>query len=183
VSAAQWQLNSKLNILVVPSWNGKGETIIPYVITMSSLAMLSPLLEKQLGQMAPSRFTEHALKWWTSLPEPSRWEFSQDWPHLLDNLRRTYLTDQWICDRNKEFEEMKFRQKGHDLEDLVDFFQRRAQYHSFIFSDDVDGPTAVSRLIRTQPADWNKEINEHICPTIDSLMAVAQHSQAALMSI
>jgi hypothetical protein len=78
---------------------------------------------------------------------------------------------------------MKFRQKGHELEDPVDFFQRRAQYHSFIFSDDINGPTAVSRLIRTQPADWNKEINEHICLTIDSLMAVAQHSQAALMSI
>jgi hypothetical protein len=72
VSAVQWQLNSKLNISVVPSWNGKGEAIIPYVIMMLSLVMLSPLLERQLGQMAPSCFTEHALKWWTSLLEPSR---------------------------------------------------------------------------------------------------------------
>jgi hypothetical protein len=175
-------LNAKLNISVVPSWNGKGETIIPYVITMSSLAMLSPLMERQLGQMAPSRFTDRALKWWTSLPEPSRREFSRDWPHLLNNLRRTYLTDQWVRDRNKEFEEMKFRQQGHEVEDPVDFFQRRAQYHSFIFSDTDDGPTAVSRLIRTQPAEWNKEVNERMCPTIDSLMEVAQHSQASLMS-
>jgi hypothetical protein len=88
-----------------------------------------------------------------------------------------------VRDRNKEFEEMKFRQRGHESEDPVDFFQQRAQYHSFIFSDGDDGPTAVSRLIRTQPADWNKEINERLCPTIDSLMAVAQHSQTALMSI
>jgi hypothetical protein len=183
VSTAQWQLNSKLNVSVVSLWNGKGETIIPYVIMMSSLAMLSPLLEKQLGQMAPSHFTECPLRWWTSLPEPFRREFSQDWPHLLDNLRRTYLTDQWIRNHNKEFEEMKFRQRGHNLEDLVDFFQRRTQYHSFIVSDDVNGPTAVSCLIRTQPADWNKEINEHICLIINSLMVVAQHSQAALMSI
>jgi hypothetical protein len=117
------------------------------------------------------------------LPGPVRQEFSQDWPHLLDNLHRTYLTDQWVRDRNKEFEEMKFRQRGHESEDPVDFFQRRAQYHSFIFSDGDNGPTAVSRLIHTQPADWNKEINECLCPTIDSLMAVAQHSQAALMSI
>jgi hypothetical protein len=33
-----------------------------------------------------------------------------------------------------------------------------------------------------QPAEWNKEVNEHVCPTIDSLMEVAQHSQASLMS-
>jgi hypothetical protein len=133
--------------------------------------------------MAPSRFTECALKWWTALPEPSRLEFSQDWLHLLDNLCRAYLTDQWVRDCNKEFEEVKFRQRGHNLEDPVDFFQRHAQYHSFIFSDEVDGPTAISRLICTQLADWNKEINECICPTINSLMAVTQHSQAALMSI
>jgi hypothetical protein len=91
--------------------------------------------------------------------------------------------DQWVRDHNKEFEEMKFQQRGHESEDPVDFFQRHAQYHSFIFSDRDDGPTAVSRLIRTQPADWNKEINKCLCPTIDSSMAVAQHSQVALMSI
>jgi fucose 4-O-acetylase-like acetyltransferase len=48
------------------------ETIIPYVITMSSLAMLSLLLEHQLGQMASSRFTDRTLKWWTSLPGQAR---------------------------------------------------------------------------------------------------------------
>jgi hypothetical protein len=87
-----------------------------------------------------------------------------------------------VRDRNKEFEEMKFRQRGHEAEDPVDFFQRRTQYHSFIFSDADDGPTAVSRLIHTQPAEWNKEVNKCVCPTIDSLMEVAQHSQASLMS-
>jgi hypothetical protein len=169
VSAAPWQLNTKLNILVVLTWNGKGETIIPYVITMSSLAILSPLMERQLGQTAPSRFTDRALKWRTSLPEPSRREFSRDCPHLLDNLQRTYLTDQWVRDWNKEFEEIKFQQQGHEVEDPVDFFQRCAQYHSFIFSDADNGPTAVLRLIRTQPAEWNKEVNEQVCPTIDHL--------------
>jgi hypothetical protein len=79
-----------------------------------------------------------------------------------------YLTDQWVRDRNKEFEEMKFRQRGHKVEDPVDFFQRRTQYHSFIFSDADD--------------EWNKEVNERMCPTIDLLMEVAQHSQASLMS-
>jgi hypothetical protein len=87
-----------------------------------------------------------------------------------------------VRDWNKEFEEMKFRQRGHEAEDPVDFFQRRTQYHSFIFSDTDDRPTAVSRLIHTQPAEWNKEVNERVCPTIDLLMEVAQHSQASLMS-
>jgi hypothetical protein len=77
---------------------------------------------------------------------------------------------------------MKFRQRGHEAEDPVDLFQRCALYHSFIFSDADNGPTVVSRLIRTQPAEWNKEVNEHMCATIDSLMEVAQHSQALLMS-
>jgi hypothetical protein len=40
----------------------------------------------------------------------------------------------------------------------------------------------VSRLIRTQPAKWNKEVNERVCPSINSLMEVVQHSQASLMS-
>jgi hypothetical protein len=82
----QWQLNPKLNVYIVPIWDGKDETIIDYVINMASLALLSPLMFVHIAQIAPTKFTGHARRWWTLLPLNSRVLYSQDWSHLLDAL-------------------------------------------------------------------------------------------------
>ncbi|KAJ7244434.1 hypothetical protein B0H12DRAFT_1022481, partial [Mycena haematopus] len=78
-----------------------------------------------IAQMAPTKFTERAKLWWNALPQLSRLNYSQDWEHLLDAIRRHFLTAEWVRERTREFEEMRFRQKGHEGEDPLDFFQRR----------------------------------------------------------
>ncbi|KAJ7773009.1 hypothetical protein DFH07DRAFT_952985 [Mycena maculata] len=55
--ADQWQLNPKLNISVLPSWDGHGDTVIDYVIAMSHLASLSDHTHVGVAQMAPSKLT------------------------------------------------------------------------------------------------------------------------------
>jgi hypothetical protein len=102
----QWQFNPKLNVSIFPVWDGKDETIIDYVINMASLALLSPLMFVHIVQMAPMKFTGRARSWWTLLPPNSRVLYSRDWSHLLDALRRHFLTAKWLADRLQEFEEM-----------------------------------------------------------------------------
>jgi hypothetical protein len=83
----QWQLNPKLNVSIVPVWDGKDELIIDYVINMASLVLLSPLMFVHIAQMAPTKFTGCARSWWTLLPLSSRISYSRNWSHLLDALR------------------------------------------------------------------------------------------------
>jgi hypothetical protein len=149
---------------------------------MASLALLSPLMSVHIAQMAPTKFTGRARSWWTLLPPNSRVLYSRDWSHLLDVLRRHFLTAKWLADRLQEFEEMRFRQKGRSDEEPEDFFQRRIQYHSFIFSDVEDWPQAVSRILRTQPVAWYREVSERTCPSIEALMTYAKHNRASLLA-
>ncbi|KAJ7187740.1 hypothetical protein B0H12DRAFT_962742, partial [Mycena haematopus] len=178
----QWQLNPKLNISILPAWDGKGDTVIDYVIAMAYLAVLSPRMAQGIAQLAPSKFTGRAERWWTTLPLDRRAEFSMDWDHLLDAIRRQFLTAQWLFERTREFEEAHFRQKGHSDEEPLDFFQRRVRWHAFLFSDVADGPPAIARIIRTQPVEWFKDVNERVCPDIDTLMNYAEHNKASLLS-
>ncbi|KAJ7239992.1 hypothetical protein B0H12DRAFT_969518, partial [Mycena haematopus] len=178
----QWQLNYKLNVAVVPEWDGKDGTLIKYVIDMSCLALLSPRMVRDIAHMAPSKFTDRAQRWWITLPIARRLFYCQDWDHLLDAIRRQFLTAQWLLDRTRDFEEMRFRQKGEETEEPLDFFQRRAQSHAFIFADVEDGPSTVARILRTQPVEWTKDVNERACPDIDSLLTYAQHNRASLLS-
>ncbi|KAJ7920731.1 hypothetical protein B0H13DRAFT_2319013 [Mycena leptocephala] len=177
----QWQINPKLNVSVVPTWDGKGDSVIPYVITMSYLAALSPRMAAGVAQMAPYKFSGRAMKWWNNLSIPLRTQYSSDWAHL-DAIRRHFLTTKWLLERTQEFEEMRFRQKGQEVEDPLDFFQRRIESHSFIFSDIGDGPQAVARILRTQPAEWSKDVNETSCPDVDTLQNYAEHNHASLIA-
>ncbi|KAJ7878922.1 hypothetical protein B0H13DRAFT_2346314 [Mycena leptocephala] len=178
----QWQINPKLNISVVPAWDGKGESVIPYVITMSYLAALSPKMASGIAQMAPYKFSGRAMRWWNNLSLVLRSHYSSSWSHLLDAIRRHFLTMKWLMDRTQEFEEMRFRQKGLESEDPLDFFQRRIESHSFIYNDAGDGPQAVARILRTQPAEWAKDVNETSCPDVDALQNYAEHNRASLIA-
>ncbi|KAJ7758473.1 hypothetical protein DFH07DRAFT_958329 [Mycena maculata] len=117
----QPQLNPKLNISVVPEWNSLGDAIIPYVVRMSYLALLSDRMSAGIAQMAPSKFTGWAMRWWNGLSIACRLQHSANWPALLEAIRRQFLTTEWLQERTQEFEEMRFRQKGHEHEDPFDF--------------------------------------------------------------
>ncbi|KAJ7309321.1 hypothetical protein DFH08DRAFT_974795 [Mycena albidolilacea] len=181
-SILQWKLNPKLNVSILPVWDGKDETIIDYVINMVSLALLGPLIFVHIAQMVPTKFTGCARSWWTLLPPNSKILYSRDWSHLLDVLRWHFLTAKWLGDRLQEFEEMHFQQKGCSKEELEDFFQRRIQYHSFVLSDVEDGPQAISHILRTRPVAWYCEVSECTCPSIEVLMTYTKHNRTSLIA-
>ncbi|KAJ7473553.1 hypothetical protein FB451DRAFT_1468458 [Mycena latifolia] len=177
-----WQLNPKLNVSVVPAWDGSGSLIIEYVVHMSHLANMSEKMSVGIAQMAPSKFSDRALRWWNALAPLKRAVCCRDWLHLLDALRRQFLTDKWTLEREREFEEMRFRQPGHGEEDPQDYFQWCLQHHSFLFSDAEDGVKVVSRVLRMQPPEWARDVNITKCPDIESLLAVAEQDADALVS-
>ncbi|KAJ6557586.1 hypothetical protein B0H19DRAFT_907692, partial [Mycena capillaripes] len=177
-----WQINHKLSVSIVPEWDGVGSTLIDYVSSMSNLTAMGVELANDLAQIAPSKFKGWAKHWWDSLPLEKKTANSMSSSNLLGAIRRHFLTAKWLLDCTQEFEEMQFRQKGHEREEPLDFFQRRAQHHAFVFADYADDPSTVARIIRTQPPAWDKEINEIICLDIETLQNTAEHYSSSLLA-
>jgi hypothetical protein len=109
----EWQLNRKLNFNLVPEWDGHGKTVIAYLCKISELVRLSPQMVTDLGTIAPLKFTDRVEMWWSTQSVTVRNYVSQSWTLLFKAIDTHFLNDQWLQDRMSEFEEMKFRQRGH----------------------------------------------------------------------
>ncbi|PPQ72969.1 hypothetical protein CVT26_014514 [Gymnopilus dilepis] len=155
----EWQVNHKINLSTLPSWNGGRQSIIEYLSQMGDLARLRDRMNESMAAVATRNWSGEGSSWWDTLPTMER-----------------------IRDRMHEFEEMKFRQKGHESESPLNFLQRSTQYHHFLFPNDLDGPMAVDRVLRTQPPEWKCALNETACPTLLVLQNTASHMQDHLIS-
>jgi hypothetical protein len=101
---------------------------------------------------------------------------------LFKAIETHFLNDQWLQDRMSEFEEMKFRQRGHEEEMPMDFLQRRSRYNAFLYPDQEDGTAVVDRLLRTAPTVWLGDINSERYPNLFSLFAATRRHCATLMA-
>jgi hypothetical protein len=81
-----------------------------------------------------------------------------------------------------KFEEMKFRQHGHEEEMPMDFLQRRTRYNAFLYPDQEDGTAVVDRILRTVPTVWLGDINSERYPNLFSLFAATRRHCATLMA-
>ncbi|KAF9549474.1 hypothetical protein CPC08DRAFT_590731, partial [Agrocybe pediades] len=177
-----WQMNPKINLSNLPQWNGKSDSLITYLSEMSGFAKLGQKMRRGIGQLATVKWSGPARQWWDTLPSPEQLYLSQSWDHLLKGIREHFMNENWVRERTREFEEMKFRQKGYDHESPLEFIQRRIRHHQFLFSDDADGPPAVARVLRTQPTEWTHTLNTYTCPTMFQLQNVASQMQQSLES-
>ena len=178
----EWQINHKLNSTVLPEWNGAGETAIDYLSAMGFLAGLSSKMKEGIAQLAPFKWTSYAKSWWETLPSPDRGYFSTNWDNMMIGIRAHFLDEEWVRDRTFEFDEMTFRNKGHEQESPLEYIQRRIRHHHFLHPDEVDGATTVARILRRQPVEWSQYLNETICPTIIATQSVAKKMKNSLMA-
>ena len=139
-----WQINNKINPSQLPEWDGDGNAMIDYLSSVSGFAAMSNKMQVGVGKMAPLRWTGNAKVWWDTISQMDREFYGQDWPHLVDAIRSQFMSPNWVQDRQREFEEMSFRQKGYSDEKPVAFIQRRIRFHSFLYPQDPDGPNAVA---------------------------------------
>ncbi|KAJ6525352.1 hypothetical protein B0H19DRAFT_1084898 [Mycena capillaripes] len=69
-----------------------------------------------------------------------------------------------------------------EVEEMVEEEAEAALEEMAAESDYADGPSAVARIIRTQPPAWDKEINEIICADIETLQNTAEHYSSSLLA-
>jgi hypothetical protein len=135
-----------------------------------------------LGAITPLKFTDRVEMWWTTQSVSVRNYVSQSWTLLFKAIETHFLNDQWLQEWMSEFEEMKFRQHGHEEEMPMDFLQHCTHYNAFLYPDQEDGTSVVDRILRTALTVWLGDINLERYPNLFSLFAATRRHCATLMA-
>ncbi|KAL1750048.1 hypothetical protein FB107DRAFT_189387, partial [Schizophyllum commune] len=182
--AQTWQINHKLSTSVVPKWDGKGHTLINYLIELLELARLSEDMKKGLAQWAPQNWTGDAKSWWLTLSIDSRDLVSSSWETFLTTLRHRWMTDDWVQDRRKDFESMEFRKGWENAGELPrTFLQRRIRVAAILFPHLGDSWLLVYEVLRTIPQEWRSVLNHQNQQNIYELEFASEIYQDSLLSL
>ena len=168
---------------MIPQWDGNPTTMIDYIMEITLLAQLSKRLFKEIGQIAPIRWTGSAKGWWMTLPRADQAYFLQDWECLMTGMRDHFMNDEWLNDRGIEFDAMRFRRGHlHSRETPEEYFNRRIRLHMVLHPGEIDGPTVTHRLMNRQPILWSSILNTVSCPSIVQLIKLAKAMEANLIA-
>ncbi|KAJ7587687.1 hypothetical protein C8J56DRAFT_1050924 [Mycena floridula] len=179
----EWQLNNKVNTSQVPSWDGNGDTAIEYFIAINNLSKLGWKVVHQMGYILLQKWTGSALAWWNAIPEARQETMRADVMEMVFGLRGFFLNPEWVEEHTKEFEEIRFHKNGCSNESPAQFLQRRIRLYNFLFSDsELDGPSAISRILRTAPPAWSEFLNSTKQNSVLQLLLNAELRKHSLIS-
>ncbi|KAJ7716537.1 hypothetical protein B0H16DRAFT_1741194 [Mycena metata] len=155
-----WQINRKLNIQLVPEWDGHGKTAINYICKVAELVRLSPQMIVDLGAIAPLKFTGRAEMWWRTQSTAVRAFLGQSWPHMLQAIQAHFLNANWLQVCRCEWEEIGV----------------------FLYPEEDDRVIVVDHILPTAPDIWAGVINSERYPSIFALTAAVRHYRPTLMA-
>ena len=179
----EWQLNNKISIGTIPQWDGNSATMIDYIMEIALLARLLKRMFKEIGQIAPIRWTGSAKGWWMNLPRADQAYFSQDWECLVSGMRDHFMNNVWLNNRGIEFDAMRFRRGSqYTRETPEEYFNQRICLNMVLHPEEVDGPTVTHRLMNRQPILSSSILNTTTCPSIVHLTKLAKAMEANLIA-
>ena len=157
--------------------------MIDYIMEIALLACLLKRMFKEIGQIAPIRWTGSAKGWWMNLPQADQAYFSQDWECLVSGMRDHFMNNVWLNNRGIEFDAMRFhRGSQYTRETPEEYFNQRIRLNMVLHPEEVDGPTITHRLMNRQPILSSSILNTTTCPSIVHLTKLAKAMEANLIA-
>ena len=101
------------------AWLDKGDNLYDYGYNYS--------LAEDLGRVATVNFKGIVSTWWRGLTQETRDENTQTWPMIRDFVRDSIMSRKWIETEWLRFQEMRYRQKGHEGESPAQYLSRKLQ--------------------------------------------------------
>ena len=103
---------------------------------------MSQRMRERVAEMALQKWLGSARAWWEVLPAIDQTFITRDWDILLMAIWSKFMDRAWISKRQRESEEMRFRQSGHGQESPENFLQRRIRLHMILY-EETDGAAAI----------------------------------------
>ena len=177
------RMNMKYDRTSVPKWDGKSSTLVHYLHEMNYLASLNPRMSHDLAVLAPQRFTGFAQDWWLIQEEQNQILHQKDWKSMLEGIRAQFFTQKFMDDLRDEYDQQKFRQKGHEKETPSEFVVRRLLLHRYLPMGSMTERQEIAAVSRRVPSLWKTVLNIDAIETIAALLQQVQDKSEDLLCI
>lgn len=97
--------------------------------------------------------------WWGTLDPVRKGIMKGHYINYLQGIKDGYLGRTWQLRMNLEFNEQRFRQKGHEQETPQGFISRRIMYTRMLANADQGGPMEVFVVMQKAPIAWSAIIH------------------------
>ena len=161
------------------TWLDKGDNLYDYGYNYS--------LAEDLGRVATVNFKGIASTWWRGLTQDTRDEYTQTWPMIRDFVRDSIMSRKWVETEWLRFQEMRYRQKGHEGESPAQYLSRKLQLRRklqpiFRDSDPQLYSFEVADIWLHSPPAWAAHIDIEQCVTSAELIKLATDKDEQLQA-
>ncbi|KAJ6452592.1 hypothetical protein C8R45DRAFT_1112895 [Mycena sanguinolenta] len=178
-------IEPKFKVESLPTWDGDHKTAIDYFWEVSELANLRGWMPEALGFWLPTKLKKDSSVqlWFTHLPISRQDEMRKNYLVYLQVIRDKFLGKRWLMEVNAEFDQQRFRQKGHEDESPQKFIGRRIRSIRLLANADDGGPLDVFLIMKTAPIPWSTIlVLENIGSSEELYEKVNEHYEALIES-
>ena len=168
----KFKLEFRLNDL--PEYDGSDNAYVAWTEELDRYAAGGALMRKQLPFAAVMRFTKQADVWWRSLPNTTKSQASQSWDDLKYTIRTRLLGTRWYDKQVTNYDEMRFRNCGHERKTPVEWLTRKVRARRVLHPPpDPSNPAfdslEVGTIMEHAPPSWRAYVDVDLCHNTDDL--------------
>jgi hypothetical protein len=158
--AATLQINNKIKMSDIKTWDGNSEDLVTWIKEINSLAQLTE--DAELGQSIPYRLTAEAKDWWNSLTQQEQTNYSTSWTNMKDGILAQWATPDWYNRRQREAMQSRFRDPGHEAETPLQYANRKRQMFTLMQNPMTDA-NLIHYILAGAPDEWRDVLPPDQC--------------------
>jgi hypothetical protein len=142
---------------------------------------------ESLGRVATVNFKGVASTWWNGLTQEARDHYTLEWPRLCDFVCDSLMSKKWIESEWLRFQEMRYRQRGHEKETPTEYISRKLILRRKLHPVHPEAEAAifsfeVANLWLHSPSAWSAHVDIEKCPTAADLIKLVTDKDEQLQA-
>lgn len=178
-NTSEFRFDKRIKISEVPTWDGNGDTMLDWLDTLNHIAARGAEVFYDLGIIAPLRLTDAAQRWYNALPQMTQHAIQADWGEFKLALSTFFMNDQWYDRMKSKILRARYRQKGHESENPIDYFHRKLRMIQEVFQ--LSASETILEIMTGAPKYWSVLIDTSRIRTISDLQYYIQYHEQALL--
>lgn len=117
----EFLFDRKLKPEIIPTWDGNGDQLGDWLISVGDLADQGTTIYTELGQIVPMRFKGDASTWFWSLGQQARCAAMHSWGTLHRKICEFWMSCSWSDKQKVRANKATYRESIHSQESLVQY--------------------------------------------------------------
>ena len=175
-----FHFDRKLKPEIIPTWDGNGDTLGDWLISVGDLADRGPTVYTELGQIVPTRLRGDASTWFWSLHQQVRRSAMHSWGTLLQKICEFWMSRSWLDKQKVRANKATYREAGHEQESPVQYVIRKLKLLQLVY--EYSDSQLIIEIMATAPRYWNQVIDPQRCVDMEDFLNGVKYNEDALAS-